>query len=100
MTDSVGVRDRLDGMAKTICNKCHRHVVLTRIDGQLVAADPELISVVTAVRHGTQMAGEAVFARRIHSDRCDDYQSQARRDRIAADMRSYNKRNPKRNDGL
>jgi hypothetical protein len=99
-------------MAKNTCRDCNRNVLLVRVGGELVATDPELISVVTAQSRtyvgdesGSRvvMATKATFARRLHAERCSEYVEAARRDRIAADLRAFNKKNgvaPRKNHGL
>src|SRR5882762_2870700 len=98
-------------MAKSTCQECHRTILMANIGGQLVATDTELISVVR-VRQRTgdgsdlprlEMASKTDFARRVHAERCEDYQNQARRERLSAEMRAYTanqKRSPRRNKGL
>lgn len=105
-------------MAKNTCNNCQRTVVLVRIDGNLVATDPELIMVVparqkipssAAMERGTrempgiEMVPRQTFARRLHAEQCQSYQDAARRERIAAEQREYNRQHghtPRKNRGL
>lgn len=99
-------------MAKNTCRDCKRMVILVRLDGELVATDPELINVVPA-QHvmgsnggSVRMAAAATPARRLHAERCETYQDEARRERMRAEMAEYNKQNgrperqPRRNRGL
>lgn len=96
-------------MARTTCRDCNRNIMMARVGGELVATDPELITVVPA-RNETRgdgeprirMAESSTFARRLHSERCSEYQEQARRERIAAEMREFTKKqsSPRRNRGL
>lgn len=99
-------------MPKTTCRDCNRNVLLVRVGGELVATDPELMSVVPAQNKMYQgsdsgsrvvMGTKATYARRLHSERCSEYVEAARRDRIAADLRAFNKKNgiaPRKNHGL
>lgn len=95
-------------MARTTCRDCNRNIMMARVGGELVATDPELITVVPArneARSGEpriRMAESSTFARRLHSERCMEYQEQARRERIAAEMREFTKKqeSPRRNRGL
>jgi hypothetical protein len=70
----------------TTCGACHRMVRL--IDdgsGARVAADPEIITVVTGG------AGPRL-ARRLHAELCERYQEDARRQRTTAALKRYNRR--------
>jgi hypothetical protein len=98
-------------MAKSTCQACSRTVLMINIGGQNIATDPELISVVRVTQRmgdgndvpRLEMASKTDFARRLHAERCEDYQNQARRERLAAEMRQYTanqKRAPRRNKGL
>jgi hypothetical protein len=99
-------------MPKNTCQSCNRTVMLVEIGGEMVATDPELINVVPATHvqgdgsGGIRMSTRTTPARRIHAERCEDYQNQTRRDRIAADLRAYNDKNgrppraPRKNHGL
>ena len=99
-------------MAKSTCQACHRTVLMVSIAGQQVATDPELISVVRATQRPPSdasdgpriaMANKTDMARRLHAERCEDYQNQARRERLSAEMREYTanqKRTPRKNRGL
>jgi len=91
-------------------------VLFARVGGQLVATDPELILVVPASRRtsasaasnldaagGLRMATSQTYARRVHAERCEDYQQQARKDRLAAEMRAFTNmhgRSARKNRGL
>lgn len=99
-------------MPKSTCNRCNRNILLVRVGGDLVATDPELMSVIPATdrqpsprseQSRIEMAHRQTFARRLHAERCDSYQEQDRRDRILAEQREYNRKNgrsPRRNQGL
>jgi hypothetical protein len=95
-------------MAKNVCKDCNMTVVMTKIGSELVATDPELITVVTArhvtgeVTGGIRMSTSTTPARRLHAERCADYQESARRKRLADEQRAYNKQHgrPPRNHGL
>lgn len=88
-------------MAKTTCRDCNRTVVMVRVGGDLVATDPELITVVAARERspagrdmpGIVMASRQTWARRVHAERCTEYREQARRERIAQEMREFSARN-------
>lgn len=87
-------------MAKATCPDCKRIVIMAEIGGTLVATDPELMTVVPARQRSSpssdlpsiRMAHTQTYARRVHAERCADYQEQARRDRIAADLRAFNRK--------
>lgn len=87
-------------MPRSTCRDCNRNVILVRIGGELVATESELITVVPAERKSYQgdlqertvMASSTTYARRLHSERCSEYVEQARRERIAGEMREYNQR--------
>lgn len=99
-------------MAKTTCRDCNRTVLLVRVGDGMVATDPELIYVVPATHvmgpsgGGIKVGASKTLARRLHDELCESYQSKARADRLAAEMREYNKqqaaptRAPRRNRGL
>lgn len=61
-------------------------VRMVDVGGELVATDPELISVVP------RTGGRVEHARRLHAERCADYQEQERRERIADERRAFRKR--------
>lgn len=98
-------------MAKSTCRDCNRTVMMADLNGTPTALDPELIRVVAATERASvgrdlpllAMAGRTTFARRLHAERCQGYQDQARRDRIAVEQRAYNEKNgkpPRKNRGL
>jgi hypothetical protein len=86
--------------------------MLVRVDGELVATDPELINVVPASHvmgpsgGSIRMGGSATPARRLHAERCDLYADEARKERLQMEMREFNQKNgqppraPRRNRGL
>lgn len=83
-------------MSKATCQACNRTVLLVTVGGEQVATDPELINVVRATqRSGSgsgprlRMAGSTELARRVHAERCTDYQEQARRALLQAEMRKF-----------
>lgn len=77
--------------ATATCKECRRMVHLVTVDGERVATDPEVLSV---VRYGR--APSIDRARRLHSERCEDYQQQARRTANTAEMRRYTQRQQQR----
>lgn len=87
-------------MAKATCSDCNRNVIMVRIGGELVATESELIMVVPAQRktyqgdmqERTVMASSTTYARQLHAARCADYVEQARKQRIAGEMRAFNER--------
>lgn len=97
-------------MSRATCKGCNRNIVLVRSGGELVAADPELMSVIPhqeQVRAGRLSApvesARQTLAYRVHAPLCDSYREQARIARIADEQRAYNKKNgraPRRNSGL
>ncbi len=99
-------------MAKSTCRDCNRIVMLVRVDGTLVATDPELINVVPAQHvmgaggSSVRMATQTTPARRLHAERCEIYRDEARRERLSLEMREFNQKNgqpprpPRRNRGL
>lgn len=92
----------LEAMAKTTCEDCHRTVFVVQTAAGPVTTDPELISVVTAKRRadtGAEIPGGAIrmsatttFARRLHAERCTDYQEIARKERLSEQMRAFTAR--------
>lgn len=96
-------------MAKSACRACKRNVVMVEVNGDLVATDPEVLQGVQATYvpghsgSGVRMSDRVIGIRRLHAEQCQSYQDQARRERIAAEMRAFNKKNgraPRRNQGL
>lgn len=100
-------------MAKATCQACNRTVLLVTIGGEQVATDPELISVIGATQRldsgdggpRLRMATATALARRVHAERCEDYQNQARRERLSAEMKQFTanqqaSKNNKKNRGL
>lgn len=78
------------------CASCSRTVRLVRLDGQVVAVDPEVIAIVPAGAHGGALASTSVVnGRRLHSGLCETYQRDARREKTRQEMAAYNKRNRK-----
>lgn len=91
------------------CRTCKRMVTMVRIDGQLIATENALISVVPAVvvvdSAGTHvhMAGAPTQARQLHASLCPMYAEQDRKKRIADDRREFERaqqRSTRRNHGL
>ena len=102
-------------MPKTTCRDCNRTVVMVQLGENLVATEPELITVVTAREKPPspsmslpriEMATRQTFARRLHAELCAEHKERGRRDRLAAEQREYNRTNgtparpPRRNHGL
>lgn len=83
-------------MPKSTCQACKRTVLMVPIGGELVATDPELMNVVPATHvmgdsgSSIRMGTRSTPARRLHVERCEDYQNQARRERIQTEMRQFN----------
>lgn len=99
-------------MAMSTCRDCKRIVMMVRLDGSLVATDPELINVVPA-QHVSGPSGGSVRmgtnttpARRLHAERCQVYQDEGRKERLRLEMAEFTKQNgqparrPRRNQGL
>lgn len=91
------------------CRTCKRMVTMVRIDGQLIATENDLISVVPAVvtvdSGGTHVRmGEApVQARQLHASLCPVYAEQDRKKRISEERRAFEARDRRakgRNYGL
>lgn len=99
-------------MAMSTCRDCNRIVLMVRLSGSLVATDPELIHVVPAQHVGgsgggsVRMGTATTPARRLHSERCHDYQDEGRKKRLRLEMAEFTKQNgqtarqPRRNRGL
>lgn len=98
-------------MAKSVCKDCNMTVVMATVRGELVATDPELITVITARQTGPspasdqssiQMNTSKSFARRVHAERCQDYQERAKKERLLAEQREYTRKHGRtpRNHGL
>lgn len=92
-------------MAKSICQSCKRNVMLVSIGGESTAFEPELIKVVRATSRQDPsadgpriyMSNKIDYARRLHAERCEDYQNQARRERLSSDMRKFTARQARGN---
>jgi len=91
------------------CRTCKRMVTYVRIDGELIATENALISVVPALvtvdSGGThvRMADAPVQARQLHSALCPTYVEADRKKRIADEKREYERaqqRSTRRNAGL
>ncbi len=95
-------------MARSTCRDCNRNVAVTMVDGRPVALDPEPIMVVRLSRGGGRLSSPdspPFAARRIHAERCADYQEQDRRERLRSEMREYTHRHgrtakPSRRTGM
>ncbi|HEX6022541.1 MAG TPA: hypothetical protein VFZ00_11140 [Solirubrobacter sp.] len=91
------------------CKTCKRMVHYVKIDGELIATENALISVVLATvtvdSHGTrvQMAAAPTQARQLHAALCPQYQEQDRKKRLADERREFERaqqRSTRRNHGL
>lgn len=91
------------------CRTCKRMVHYVRIDGQLVATENALISVVTAevvVDSGgthVRMAAAPTQARQLHAALCTQYVEADRKKKIADEKREFERqqaRSERKNFGL
>lgn len=91
------------------CRTCKRMVHFVRLDGELVATENALISVVPATvtvdSSGThvRMGNEPVQARQLHAALCPQYVEADRKKRLADEKREYERaqqRSTRRNAGL
>lgn len=80
-------------MARSTCRDCNRHVAVAVVEGRRVILDPEPIRVIRMERG---FSGEPELARRLHAERCTDYQEQDRKNRLRAEMREYTQRHGSR----
>jgi formylmethanofuran dehydrogenase subunit B len=91
------------------CRTCKRMVHFVKIDGELIATENALISVVPAIvtidSSGTRvrMADALVQARQLHAALCPQYAEADRKKRIADEQRQFERaqqRATRRNAGL
>lgn len=82
--------------SKSTCRKCNRtvHVVIVHgVDGPVqIELDPELISIVVFEKRSPIVE----FARRLHAERCDTYQEDGRKMKIAAERKIWDARQTRR----
>lgn len=77
---------------KATCQDCHRDIHLVTAGGQQVAVDPELTAFVpSASRGGALSDAEVMTGRRVHAETCQQYREAARKERIARELRAYNR---------
>jgi hypothetical protein len=95
-------------MAAT-CRTCKRMVTYVKIDGELIATENALISVVPAtvvvdsVGTHVRMADAPVQARQLHAALCPQYVEANRKKRISDEKRAFERaqqRSTRRNAGL
>jgi hypothetical protein len=82
--------------SKSTCRKCNRtvHLVTAQgVDGPVqVELDPELISIVVFEKRAAMVE----FARRLHAERCDSYQQEAAKMKIAAERKIWDAKQSRR----
>jgi len=85
------------------CGACHRMIHWVQLaSGDRVATEPEIINVVVTrgrLHPGALRDTMPRQARRLHAERCEDYQNQARRAETTAELKRYNARQAKRGRG-
>lgn len=77
---------------KSTCRKCNRTVHIDIVDGLQVETDPELISVIVFEKRNACVE----HARRLHAERCEDYQQEAKKTKLQAERHLWNSRQPPR----
>lgn len=81
---------------KMTCGKCSRPVQMVKVDGALVAVDPEVMAFVPSGRLGEVVSsGATVTGRRVHAGLCTSYQLEDDRERHRRELAEYNRRNPR-----
>lgn len=68
---------------RTVCRKCNRNITIAVVRGEPVELDPELITV------SPMAGGVTLVARRVHAEKCTEYQEAQRRERIAREKKEY-----------
>lgn len=77
---------------KTVCGKCSRPVQLVKVDGSMVAVDPEVMSMIPSGKLGEVIsASAAVTGRRVHAEMCTSYQLEADREKRRRELAEYNR---------
>lgn len=75
------------------CGKCDRAVQMVKVDGSLVAVDPEVTTFVPSGRLGEVVAVSAtVTGRRVHAELCSTYQIQDERKKRERELAAYNRK--------
>lgn len=81
-------------MRRAACPDCHRDIHLVTAGGQQVAVDPELTAFVPAAGRGGALSdAEVLTGRRVHAEMCEQYREAARKERLARELRAYNRAN-------
>lgn len=87
-------RTLVNSPGKMTCGKCSRPVQMVKVDGSLVAVDPEVMSFVPSGRLGEVVsAAAAMTGRRVHAEMCTSYQLEAEREERRRELAEYNRRN-------
>ena len=87
-------RTLVSSPGKAVCRECSRPVQLLKVDGSLVAVDPEVISFIRSGPQGEVISGPIATGRRVHAEMCTSYKLEAEREVRRRELAEYNRRNP------